>query len=139
VHPNRCRDKLDTSEEESPSFLPFFLIIIPFGFRAKETDLLQKDTEDMEARLAMLQEKMRQQEAESAKSSAKAGGQATWGSARLDKGSVGTYGKEVKDKFKKQLDSTVSKDSLLRGTASARRLLQTTDSDFRSKGKWKQH
>jgi hypothetical protein len=105
------------------------------GYKATETDLLQKDTENMEARLQMLQERMKQQQAETAESSARAGGSATWGSARKDKGSVGSYAKEVQEKFKKKLDSTVSKESLLRGTASARRLLQTEEVNFKNKGK----
>ena len=104
--------------------------------RATATDLLKKDTEDMEARLVMLQERMKQQQMESAASSAKAGGGATWGSARTDKGSVSSYGKQVKEQIKKKLDSTVSRDSLLRGTSNARRVLSSTETDFRSKGNY---
>ena len=90
----------------------------------------------MEANLLMLQEKMRQQELESMEAAAKAGGKSTWSSARKDKGSIGGYGKEVQDKFKKKLDSTIPRQSLLRGTASARRLLASEENadNITSKG-----
>jgi hypothetical protein len=102
--------------------------------RATETDLLQKDTQDMEARLSTLQERMKQQDAVAAQSAGKAGAGATWGSARKDKGSVSSYGKEIKEKVKKQLETTVPRESLLRNTASTRRMMQTNDGDFKSKG-----
>jgi arginine/lysine/ornithine decarboxylase len=88
----------------------------------------------MEARLSTLQERMKQQDAAAAQSTAKAGAGATWGSARKDKGSVSSYGKEVKEKVKKQLETTVPRESLLRSTASARRMMQTNDGDFKTKG-----
>lgn len=88
----------------------------------------------MESRLAMIQDRVKQQESVAAQSAAKAGGGATWSSARKDKGSVSTYGKEIKEKTKKQLESSIPRESLLRSTSSARRLVQTTEVDFRRKG-----
>lgn len=104
--------------------------------RVTETEILKKDTDEMESRLLMLQERMKQQQLESAEASAKSGGSAKWKSARPEKGSIRAYGKEVNDKVKKRMDAEGTGDATLRPSASMRRPAKATaGSDFKSKGK----
>lgn len=91
----------------------------------------------MESRLLMLQERMKQQQLESAENSAKAGGSGKWKSARTEKGSIRAYGKEVNDKVKKRLENDGGGDPTLRATASIRRPTRpTVGLDFKSKGEF---
>jgi len=87
------------------------------GYGAKETDILKKDASEMESRLLALQEKMRQQQEESEKSS-KTGGGTKWKSSRTEKGSVTSYGREVREKHKKRMEA---QDPSLKMTSSTKR------------------
>lgn len=84
------------------------------GYKATESDLLEKDAREMEARLQLLQEKMRQQNEELEKNQQRNGG-SKWKNAKPDKGSIRQYGTEVRDKAKGRVDSTL----LLTGKPSA--------------------
>jgi hypothetical protein len=78
-----------------------------------EADLLDKEARDMEIRLRNLQDKMKMQQLED-ESIARPGG-SRWGSARLDKGSIGNYAKDVKEKALKQSAKSRTKVNLLTG------------------------
>lgn len=70
------------------------------GYKVSNTELLEKESREMEMRLKMLQEKMEQQQIEDS-SKPRVGG-ARWRSARTDKGSVTAYSKDVQENYKKK-------------------------------------
>jgi hypothetical protein len=115
----------------------FIIYIIDQNNRVSETDILQKDAEEMETRLRMLQERMKQQQVESADAMSKTGGSAKWKSARVEKGSIRAYGKEVHDKAKKKSAEEGGGDPMLR-TNINRRPSQpkgaSADGDFTTRG-----
>ena len=76
--------------------------------RVSETTILERDAKEMEARLKMLQERMRlqQQEAEANAKLAGAGSNSRWKSSKTEKGSIRSYGKEVQEKHKKRTEES---------------------------------
>lgn len=84
----------------------------------------------------MLQERMKQQQLESAEAAAKTGGSGKWKSAGAEKGSIRAYGKEVNDKVKKRLEASgAGGEAALKSTGSMRRpTRQPSGADFKSKG-----
>ncbi|RYH05291.1 hypothetical protein EON65_45120, partial [archaeon] len=84
------------------------------GYKAAESDLLEKDAREMEVRLQLLQERMRQQNEELEKSQQRNGG-SKWKNAKPEKGSIRQYGTEVREKAKGRVDNTL----LLTGKPSA--------------------
>lgn len=85
----------------------------------------------------MLQERMKQQQLDSAEAAAKSGGSGKWKSAGAEKGSIRAYGKEVNDKVKKRLEASgANGDAVLKSTGGLRRpARQPSGADFKSKGK----
>lgn len=76
----------------------------------KVVDVLEKETNEMEARLQILQERLRAQQM--TESDAKPGG-SRWKSSKAEKGSIRSYGKEVSDKAKKKTMEISSGTALL--------------------------
>eukprot|EP01032_Pedospumella_encystans_P022955 gene22955-26000_t len=99
------------------------------GYKETETDRLKKDADDMEARLLLLQDKMRSQIGEGGAQA----GSGKWSSARTDKGSIRAYGKEVNDKVKKKQEATGGGDPAMRSTLSSKRPSKAAEVDFKSK------
>eukprot|EP01032_Pedospumella_encystans_P021486 gene21486-24372_t len=99
------------------------------GYKETETERLKKDADDMEARLLLLQDKMRSQIGEGGAQA----GSGKWSSARTDKGSIRAYGKEVNDKVKKKLEATGGGDPAMRSTLSSKRPTKAAEVDFKSK------
>lgn len=87
--------------------------------RVSETELLEKDAKEMEIRLKMLQDRMEQQRLEDA-SVVKVGG-ARWSGARVDKGSVSTYARDLQEKYKKKREAEGGGDPALWVTANPRK------------------
>lgn len=73
------------------------------GYKVNETDVLEKDTREMEMRLQMLQERMRQQNLEADKLKQQTGSSSKWKGSKVEKGSIRQYGKEVTEKVKRRL------------------------------------
>ena len=69
-----------------------------------ETEILEKQTKEMESRLQNIQERYAQQQLDG-DSTSNAGGSGKWKSSRVEKGSIRAYGKEVTEKFKKRIVS----------------------------------
>jgi hypothetical protein len=76
------------------------------GYKASTSDVLEKESSEMEVRLRMLQDKIKQQQ-EQAAAEPKMGG-SRWRSARTDKGSVTAYAKDVQDKHKQRMTEALS-------------------------------
>lgn len=104
------------------------------GFKVTTSDLLEKDSLEMEQRLKMLQEKLAVQ-AQADAALPKVGG-SRWRSARGDKGSVTAYAKDVQERHKKksaEMGLVAGGDpALLKGTAPNRRAAR--EATFRDKG-----
>jgi hypothetical protein len=64
-----------------------------------ESERLAKEAKEMEARLSILQDKVKTQQLDTATIS----GSGKWKSSSTEKGSIRAYGKEVTDKFKKRI------------------------------------
>jgi hypothetical protein len=79
--------------------------------RVSETDNLEKEAKEMEMRLRLLQERMQQQRIDD-ENLVRPGG-ARWNGARLDKGSVLSYGKDLQEKYKKKRDAEGGGDPAL--------------------------
>lgn len=73
------------------------------GYGATESQLLEKDTKEMEARLTLLQERMRQQNQENERNKMMANNGSRWKTSKPERGSIRQYGKEVTDKVKRRL------------------------------------
>lgn len=67
-----------------------------------DNDVLEKETREMEARLQILQEKMKQQQTDNESTSSKSSSGSRWKASSVEKGSIRAYGKDVIDKFKKK-------------------------------------
>lgn len=98
-------------------------------YRETETDRLKKDADDMEARLLMLQDRMKSQNIDAGGAQA---GSGKWKSGSVEKGSIRAYGKEVQEKVKKKLDATNGGDPALRTTN--KRPTKVLEVDFKAKG-----
>ena len=70
------------------------------GYKMSESAILEKEAKEMELRLTSLQTKLKE---DSLANPAKSSG-SKWGSAKAEKGSLGSYAKEVQDKHKKKMD-----------------------------------
>jgi hypothetical protein len=93
------------------------------GYKVSQTEVLEQEAKEMEARLQMLQARMQQQQLEDL-SVTKHGG-SRWKSARTDKGSVTAYAKDVQERIKRHTESTglggFNATSFAKATAAARR------------------
>lgn len=87
-----------------------------------ETQVLELETKDMETKLLLLQEKMKQQQLEAEKT-APVAGSTRWKSSRPEKGSIRSYGKEVTEKHKVKT-ATLSQDLLLGSSGKERQQTQ---------------
>lgn len=105
------------------------------GYKVSSTDILENEAKEMEMRLRALQERMQQEQM--AESLVPKKGGSRWKSARTDKGSVTSYGKDVQEKYKKKAAAEGGGDPILRATAAARRTNReaTSKEDFSTKGK----
>jgi hypothetical protein len=70
------------------------------GYNVTESQVLEKNAREMEMRLQLLQERMRQQNAEQSQRPA---GSTRWKGSKLEKGSVTQYGREMSEKVKQRL------------------------------------
>lgn len=86
--------------------------------RASETSILEKDAKEMESRLKMLQERMKQQQQEAEENAklAGAGSNSRWKSSKAEKGSIRAYGKELQEKVKKRAEAQGGGDPVLRAS-----------------------
>lgn len=112
--------------------LLFFQFLYVIVFSTSVSEQLEKESKEMEARLQQLQDKLQKQQLEDSSS-----GKSKWKSARVEKGGLGTYGKELEVKHKKKMESEgVNNDALLKGTASNRRTSRqaTQGGNFKTKG-----
>ncbi len=93
---------------------------------------MEKEAKDMESRLQMLQDRMKQQQID--ESSNKSGSK--WKSSSKEKGSISSYGKEVQEKHKKRSEAEGGGDPVLRATATGRRMQRDSSvKTFRSQGR----
>lgn len=85
----------------------------------------------MEQRLQQLQERLQKQQQEDTASG-------KWKSARVEKGSLGSYGKDVDSKNKKKMQvEGLTQEALLKGTATGRRTTrQASQGNFKTKGNY---
>lgn len=83
------------------------------GYKVSDSELLDKEARDMEIRLKNLQERMKMQQLED-ESIDRPGG-SRWGSARVDKGSLNSYAKDVKEKAVKKSMKSGKSINLLTG------------------------
>lgn len=104
-----------------------------FLYREKVVDVLEKETNEMEARLQVLQERLRAQQMMD--TDAKNNSGPKWKSSKVEKGSIRSYGKEVSEKAKKKTlelstgASLMSRSSTLplrSGGSAAYPLMETT-------------
>lgn len=89
----------------------------------------------MEARLKLLQERMLQQRLED-EAVPKPGG-ARWKSARNDKGSILSYGKDLQEKYKKKRESEGGGDPVVKAAAqiqAKKTMAKSVAGDYRTKG-----
>eukprot|EP01039_Chlorochromonas_danica_P007291 gene7291-8068_t len=93
------------------------------GYGATESQLLEKDTKEMEARLTLLQERMRQQNQENERNKMMANNGSRWKTSKPERGSIRQYGKEVTDKVKRRLAGEVGTGT---GTGTGRHLLSSS-------------
>ncbi len=95
---------------------------------------MEKEAKDMESRLQMLQDRMKQQQIDE---SANKTGSTKWKSSSKEKGSVSSYGKELQEKHKKRSEADGGGDPVLRATATGRRMQRDTSvKTFRSQGSY---
>lgn len=80
-----------------------------------ESDILEKEAKEMEERLKLLNSRMQNQDS-SALMSSSAGG-SKWGSSKVEKGGIRSFGKEVKEKTKKRLEAEGGVENLIRTAA----------------------
>ena len=85
-------------------------------FRAAESEILDKEAREMEARLKMLNERMKQQ---SEVDISQASGGTKWKSSRQEKGGIRNFGKEVNEKYRKKIEAEGGVDMLARTSASS--------------------
>lgn len=71
------------------------------GYGEKAVDVLEKETNEMEARLQILQERLRSQQMLETDAKTNAGS-SKWKSSKVEKGSIRSYGKEISEKAKKK-------------------------------------
>lgn len=76
------------------------------GYKTSASDVLEKESTEMEARLRMLQDKIKQQQEQNDAEPKKGGSR--WRSARTDKGSVTSYAKDVQEKHKQRMMEAMS-------------------------------
>jgi len=96
------------------------------GYKLSQTVVLEKDAKEMEERLKMLQERLEKQRLEDA-AVPKPGG-SRWNSARVDKGSVLTYNKDLQEKYKKKVESQGGGDPALWITSTNKKEKRKTES-----------
>eukprot|EP01041_Mallomonas_annulata_P008068 gene8068-16554_t len=101
------------------------------GYRVSESEVLEKEAKEMESRLRMLQERLKQDE-ESLPPSDKSG--TKWKSARQDKGSIRSYAKDVHEKIKNK-PTIQSSDPNAKATAKARRSARDNEQGVNFKNK----
>ena len=97
------------------------------------SEQLGKETKEMEERLQQLQDKLLKQQIEDASSS----GKSKWKSARVEKGGLGTNGKDLEAKHKKKMENEgLTTHTLLKGTTSNRRTARQVVQvgNFKTKG-----
>lgn len=103
------------------------------GFSAPISEQLEKESKEMEARLQQLQDKLQKQQLEDS-----ASGKSKWKSARVEKGGLGTYGKELEAKHKKKMENEgLTTEAMLKATSNNRRTARQTaqGGNFKTKGK----
>eukprot|EP01035_Chromulina_nebulosa_P017856 gene17856-23469_t len=96
------------------------------GYKLSQTVVLEKDAKEMEDRLKMLQERLEKQRLEDL-AVPKPGG-SRWNSARVDKGSVLTYNKDLQEKYKKKVESQGGGDPALWITSTNKKEKRRTES-----------
>jgi hypothetical protein len=100
---------------------------------------LDKETKEMESRLAILQDRLKSQQLESDKSLTTSGSTSSkWKSSNLEKGSIRSYGKEVTEKFKKRIvtDGTTTIPSIAPSVGGNKPSASEISSNFATKGKF---
>ena len=68
-----------------------------------ETDHLENETKQMEARLQILQDKLKESQINTDQALSSTSSSRKWKSSSAEKGSIRAYGKEVAEKFKKRI------------------------------------
>eukprot|EP00596_Hydrurales_sp_CCMP1899_P009159 CAMPEP_0119049766 /NCGR_PEP_ID=MMETSP1177-20130426/66250_1 /TAXON_ID=2985 /ORGANISM="Ochromonas sp, Strain CCMP1899" /LENGTH=168 /DNA_ID=CAMNT_0007027377 /DNA_START=45 /DNA_END=548 /DNA_ORIENTATION=+ len=104
------------------------------GFKTSETERMEREAREMEARLKMLKERMEQQQLDD--DAAPRSGGSRWKSARPDKGTVLHYAKDVQEKHKKRSENPsmrMSAHAPKANTQTNPQSTQQTEKDFRNK------
>jgi hypothetical protein len=78
------------------------------GYKVSTTELLEKESREMEMRLKALQEKMQTQQSTDQNMTQTGGGGSRWKSARTDKGGLSSYAKDVQEKIKQKTMRSVN-------------------------------
>lgn len=105
------------------------------GYKISETEILTREAKEMEDRLKMLHEKVKEEESAVPEKS----GGARWKSARSDKGSIRAYAKDVQEKHKTKMATISKMDPLAKATAKGRREAREADAgNYKTKNidKW---
>jgi hypothetical protein len=89
------------------------------GYKVTQSEVLERESKEMEERLRMLQQRMAVQDMMDA-AQPKPGG-ARWRGARADRGTLGAYHKDVVDKHKRKTDANLLMDPSTRARADERR------------------
>lgn len=105
------------------------------GYKVSETERLAREAKEMEDRLKILHEKVKEEEQAIPEKS----GGARWKSARADKGSIRDYAKDVQEKHKTKMATIGKMDPLAKAPAKGRREAREADAgNYKSKSidKW---
>ena len=103
-------------------------------FSVPVSEQLAKESQVMEQRLQQLQDRLQKQQQEDS-----ASGKSNWKSARVEKGGLGSYGKDLDAKNKKTMQAAgVTQEAFLKSTAGGRRTTrQAAQGNFKTKGKFR--